>query len=190
MYIHAMFAGSTMNCLDHVQGIWPKDGILRVEVVRKVEENYTIFHSYKKEYSDAFLFFESSLAEEVEPSEENENEQSSPGEVHHQEIAGINHTVIYLNNYSDVLNVLSGRSEVIIKSVGNIKNDDIVENNFDMKKDNSQDTAEDLNMSYARDDHNISKGHNNDAQNDSGSFLGIENASSTWSFLHGYVVVL
>lgn len=54
-----------MNCLEHVQDIWPRDGILRVEIVRNAPENYTILHSYKKEYSDIQLFLQSSFAEEL-----------------------------------------------------------------------------------------------------------------------------
>ena len=54
-----------MNCLEHIQDSWPRDGILRVEIARNVPENYTIIHSYKKEYSDMQMFFQSSLAEEL-----------------------------------------------------------------------------------------------------------------------------
>ncbi|XP_059168572.1 uncharacterized protein LOC131950443 [Physella acuta] len=65
VYIHAVFAKAPMNCLEHVQDIWPRDGILRVEIVRNAPENYTIIHSYKKEYSDIQLFLQSSFAEEL-----------------------------------------------------------------------------------------------------------------------------
>lgn len=65
VYIHAVFAKAPMNCLEHIQDSWPRDGILRVEIARNVPENYTIIHSYKKEYSDMQMFFQSSLAEEL-----------------------------------------------------------------------------------------------------------------------------
>ncbi|GFR94921.1 membralin [Elysia marginata] len=65
VYIHAVFAKAPMNCLEHVQDSWPRDGILRVEIVRNAPENYSVFNSYKKEYSDIQLFFQSSLAEEL-----------------------------------------------------------------------------------------------------------------------------
>ncbi|RUS88843.1 hypothetical protein EGW08_003388 [Elysia chlorotica] len=65
VYIHAVFAKAPMNCLEHVQDSWPRDGILRVEIVRNVPENYSVINSYKKEYSDIQLFFQSSLAEEL-----------------------------------------------------------------------------------------------------------------------------
>jgi len=65
VYIHAVFAKAPMNCLEHVQEIWPRDGILRVEIARNVPENYSLIHSYKKEYSDIQLFFQSTLYEEL-----------------------------------------------------------------------------------------------------------------------------
>ena len=65
MYIHAVFAKAPMNCLEHVQETWPREGILRVEIVRNAPENYSVINSYKKEYSDIQLFFQSSLAEEL-----------------------------------------------------------------------------------------------------------------------------
>ncbi|XP_012937116.1 uncharacterized protein LOC101851345 isoform X2 [Aplysia californica] len=65
VYIHAVFAKAPMNCLEHVQSSWPRDGILRVEIARNVPENYTIISSYKKEYSDMQMFFQSTLAEEL-----------------------------------------------------------------------------------------------------------------------------
>lgn len=65
VYIHAVFAKTPMNCLEHVQEIWPRDGILRVEIVRNVTANYTILNSYQKEYSDMHVFFHNSLEEEL-----------------------------------------------------------------------------------------------------------------------------
>ncbi|KAH9494727.1 hypothetical protein Btru_017732 [Bulinus truncatus] len=65
VYIHAVFAKAPMNCLEHVQEIWPRDGILRVEIMRNVPENYSLLNSYRKEYSDIQLFLQSSLADEL-----------------------------------------------------------------------------------------------------------------------------
>uniref|UniRef100_T1JGY6 Membralin n=1 Tax=Strigamia maritima TaxID=126957 RepID=T1JGY6_STRMM len=48
-YIHTAFSRSPINCLDHVQKDWPRDGILRVEIVRNSENNYSIEDSYQKE---------------------------------------------------------------------------------------------------------------------------------------------
>ena len=55
IYIHVVFARSPTNCLAHVQSNWPRNGILRVEVVRNASEDYTIMQSYEKEYSDINL---------------------------------------------------------------------------------------------------------------------------------------
>ncbi|KAK0065117.1 hypothetical protein Bpfe_005675 [Biomphalaria pfeifferi] len=71
VYIHAVFAKAPMNCLEHIQDVWPRDGILRVEIMRNVPENYTLLNSYRKEYSDIQLFLQSSLAEELGLEESN-----------------------------------------------------------------------------------------------------------------------
>ena len=47
-----VFARTPMNCLQHVQKTWPRNGVLRVEIVRNASENYSIWNSYEKEYSD------------------------------------------------------------------------------------------------------------------------------------------
>ncbi|CAH1772784.1 unnamed protein product [Owenia fusiformis] len=51
VYIHVVFARAPINCLDHVKDVWPKTGILRVEVVRNASPDYNIAKSYEKEYS-------------------------------------------------------------------------------------------------------------------------------------------
>lgn len=48
-YVHLSFSKTPSTCLDSVKDTWPKDGILRVEIVRNLEKGYTIEHSYAKE---------------------------------------------------------------------------------------------------------------------------------------------
>jgi len=50
VYVHIAFARGPSNCLQSVEKDWPRNGILRVEIVRNVPENYTILNSYRKEY--------------------------------------------------------------------------------------------------------------------------------------------
>lgn len=50
IYIHAVFARGPINCLQHIQKDWPRDGILRVEIIRNAVENYSLNDSYQKEY--------------------------------------------------------------------------------------------------------------------------------------------
>lgn len=50
IYIHAVFARGPINCLQHIQKDWPRDGILRVEIIRNAMENYSLNDSYQKEY--------------------------------------------------------------------------------------------------------------------------------------------
>ena len=52
MYIHVVFARSPINCLQSIQKTWPRNGILRVEIVKNASEDYNIFKSYEKEYSE------------------------------------------------------------------------------------------------------------------------------------------
>lgn len=52
LYIHIVFARNPINCLQHVRKDWPRDGILRVEIVRNAPDNYTIVNSYEKEYTN------------------------------------------------------------------------------------------------------------------------------------------
>ena len=53
VYIHLVFARRPVQCLGHVKETWPRDGILRVEVIRDFQEDpnvpYTVDDSYEKE---------------------------------------------------------------------------------------------------------------------------------------------
>ncbi|XP_028174225.1 uncharacterized protein LOC114362863 isoform X2 [Ostrinia furnacalis] len=48
-YIHIAFSRTPTTCLNHVKDSWPRDGILRVEILRNPSEDYTIEQSYAKE---------------------------------------------------------------------------------------------------------------------------------------------
>ncbi|XP_011308821.1 membralin isoform X2 [Fopius arisanus] len=48
-YIHIVFSRAPTNCLEHVRDEWPRDGILRVEILRNAGEDYSIEKSYAKE---------------------------------------------------------------------------------------------------------------------------------------------
>lgn len=49
VYIHITFSRTPSTCLMHVKDTWPRDGILRVEIVRNVAKDYNIEQSYAKE---------------------------------------------------------------------------------------------------------------------------------------------
>lgn len=49
VYIHIVFSKTPSTCLLHVKDTWPRDGILRVEIVRNLPKDYNIEHSYAKE---------------------------------------------------------------------------------------------------------------------------------------------
>lgn len=48
-YIHVAFSRSPTTCLEHVRDQWPRDGILRVEIIKNADQNYDIEQSYAKE---------------------------------------------------------------------------------------------------------------------------------------------
>lgn len=50
VYIHSVFSKQPANCLKDIEDTWPRDGILRVEIVANASSNYTLTQSYKKEY--------------------------------------------------------------------------------------------------------------------------------------------
>lgn len=49
VYIHIAFSRTPTTCLEHVKDTWPRDGILRVEIVRNAGQDYNIEQSYAKE---------------------------------------------------------------------------------------------------------------------------------------------
>ncbi|XP_063385944.1 membralin [Cydia fagiglandana] len=48
-YIHIAFSRTPTTCLNHVKDSWPRDGILRVEILRNPAHDYSIEQSYAKE---------------------------------------------------------------------------------------------------------------------------------------------
>lgn len=50
IYIHGVFSKRPSNCLNYIQQSWPRDGILRVEIIPNVSANYSLIDSYRKEY--------------------------------------------------------------------------------------------------------------------------------------------
>ncbi|XP_072942303.1 membralin isoform X2 [Epargyreus clarus] len=48
-YIHIAFSRTPTTCLNHVKDTWPREGILRVEILRNPDQGYTIEQSYAKE---------------------------------------------------------------------------------------------------------------------------------------------
>ncbi|XP_065200659.1 membralin [Planococcus citri] len=49
IYVHTTFIHKPTECLSHLKNTWPKDGILRVEILRNGGAEYTIENSYAKE---------------------------------------------------------------------------------------------------------------------------------------------
>lgn len=54
-YIHYIFARNPVNCLMDIKDQWPRDGVLRVEIIKNVSDRYNITESYRKEYGDNVL---------------------------------------------------------------------------------------------------------------------------------------
>ncbi|XKL68586.1 hypothetical protein PGB90_004077 [Kerria lacca] len=49
IYVHTTFIHKPTKCLSHLEESWPRDGILRVEILRNGAPDYTIENSYAKE---------------------------------------------------------------------------------------------------------------------------------------------
>ena len=61
LYIHIVFSRTPITCLDHIKDVWPRDGILRIDIMRGSQSknqdssssssssSYTLYHSYAKE---------------------------------------------------------------------------------------------------------------------------------------------
>ena len=45
-----MFSKQPATCLKDIEDTWPRDGVLRVEIVYNASSNYSLQDSYKKEY--------------------------------------------------------------------------------------------------------------------------------------------
>ncbi len=51
IYVHMAFSRRPVHCLEHVKDAWPRDGILRVEIMRGAPGDYSVEQSYDKEHS-------------------------------------------------------------------------------------------------------------------------------------------
>lgn len=49
IYIHVTFSRIPVHCLEGVKDSWPRDGILRVEILRNAPPDYNLEQSYEKE---------------------------------------------------------------------------------------------------------------------------------------------
>jgi len=49
VYIHIAYARNPVQCLEDIKGSWPRDGILRVEIMKNPPDQYTVEQSYEKE---------------------------------------------------------------------------------------------------------------------------------------------
>lgn len=64
IYIHIVFSRTPTLCLEHVRDSWPRDGILRVEIVRGEQTpDYSTEDAYaQKEKTDFSSIFSGRLA--------------------------------------------------------------------------------------------------------------------------------
>jgi hypothetical protein len=98
-YLHVVFNRNPINCLVSIQDKWPREGILRVEIVHNASSFYIMSHdsvlneknidyqehsdkyslrqSYEKEYSNSMLDLFSSYMSAEKSSEDSENSISS-----------------------------------------------------------------------------------------------------------------
>ena len=57
IYLHVVFNQKPVTCLSHLHEIWPRDGVLRVELFFQTPpEDYNLEQSYAKEYQNNYIF--------------------------------------------------------------------------------------------------------------------------------------
>ena len=57
IYLHVVFNQRPMTCLSHLHDIWPRQGIVRVELfLESPPENYNLRQSYAKEYQNNNIY--------------------------------------------------------------------------------------------------------------------------------------
>jgi len=57
IYLHVVFNQKPVTCLSHLHDIWPKQGVLRVELFFETPpEDYNLQQSYGKEYQTSFVY--------------------------------------------------------------------------------------------------------------------------------------
>merc|ERR550519_2198911 len=77
VYIHLVYTRHPVQCPEHIKDSWPRDGILRVEVVKAAPPGYNIDHSYEKEKELALRHRE--LLTDADISDENLESMSEYG---------------------------------------------------------------------------------------------------------------
>ncbi|CAF0827015.1 unnamed protein product [Adineta ricciae] len=56
VYLHVVFNQKPVTCLSHLQDIWPRQGVLRVELFFETPpEGYNLQQSYAKEYQSSYI---------------------------------------------------------------------------------------------------------------------------------------
>jgi hypothetical protein len=69
IYLHVVFNQKPVTCLSHLHDVWPRQGVLRVELFfEPPPEGYDLRQSYAKEYQNSYI-------------DENEDNASLPKEV-------------------------------------------------------------------------------------------------------------
>ncbi len=57
IYLHVVFNQKPVTCLSHLHDVWPKQGILRVELFFETPpEGYNLQQSYAKEYQNNYIY--------------------------------------------------------------------------------------------------------------------------------------
>lgn len=57
IYLHLVFNQKPTTCLSHLYDVWPRQGVLRVELFFEIPpEDYTLEQSYAKEYQNNEIY--------------------------------------------------------------------------------------------------------------------------------------
>ena len=56
VYLHVVFNQKPVTCLSHLHDVWPRQGVLRVELFFETPpEGYNLRQSYAKEYQNSYI---------------------------------------------------------------------------------------------------------------------------------------
>ena len=148
VYIHLAFARHPVKCLEEVKDTWPRDGILRVEIMKEAPSNYGIDASYEKERNLQAM---------------HRNQDEMPSVLGFLDLGGYFEDVFYPSDKNDsnadTTNTHHESSENI-----NSKESEIEENTPEELQDfKEQDQDKGINNSYAKSNINVIKSKSSNA---------------------------
>ncbi|CAF4995009.1 unnamed protein product [Rotaria sp. Silwood1] len=147
IYLHLVFNQKPMTCLSYLHNVWPKDGVLRVELFLETPpKDYNLQQSYAKEYQNTYIY---------NRDDNPENSSSSKQSSNNLPVANIANGTLenfvleefYPNmsiNFSLMCPIKSGNNLLIHNSLNEVMNNSSRSINIDQFDDDDNDEDESL----------------------------------------------